>query len=145
MWQALSSSGGRLVLGRSRDVGVQFTRAFVTGLIATAADVLTMIVLVSGLGWHYLVGNACSYSLGTLVNCAICVSWVFATRNVGNRSLELAVFFMAGIVGLGVSEAAMFGCVEWVGLHYVAAKIVATGCHFLFNFSSRKLLLFRDA
>jgi len=145
MRRALSSTGGRLVLGRSGNVGVQFTRAFVTGLIATAADVLTMVALVSGLGWHYLVGNACSYTLGTWVNYAISVWWVFSTRNVTNRSLELAVFFAAGIAGLGVSEAAMFGGVEWVGLHYVPAKIVATGCHFVFNFTSRKLLLFRDA
>ena len=50
MWQALSSSGGRLVLGRSRNVGIQFTRAFATGLIATGVDILTV-------GLHYMLAK----------------------------------------------------------------------------------------
>jgi putative flippase GtrA len=130
-------------LGPLRILGQEFVRALCVGLIATALDMGVLGFLVSGLGWGYLIANACSFGVGTLANYALSVSWVFRSRTLRDWRVELLVFAGAGILGLGVSQAAMFVCVELIGLYYFLAKVVATGCHFVFNFTSRKLLLFR--
>lgn len=130
--------------GQVTELAGEFLRAFVVGLIATAVDMGVLALLVGAAHWDYLLANACSFSIGMVVNYAMSVGWVFRHRSIASRYREAALFAMAGVFGLGVSQTVMFVCVEWLSLYYLAAKIVATGCHFLFNFSSRKWLLFRD-
>lgn len=130
--------------GRSRHVLDEFARALLAGGLATLLDVALLSALVSLWGWDYLAANACSFSLGTAVNYAISVRWVFPHRSLDSRFQEALLFALAGIAGLAVSQAVMFLAVEKAAVHYLFAKAAATGCHFAFNFSTRKLLLFRE-
>jgi putative flippase GtrA len=130
--------------GQSQNLGDEFTRAVLTGGVATIVDMAALALLVSWLDWSYLSANVCSFSAGTAVNYAISIAWVFPNRSMGNWLHEAIVFALAGLLGLAVSQSVMFVCVEWLGLYYLVAKVIATGCHFAFNFSSRKVLLFRQ-
>lgn len=132
-----------LALGATERLDIQFARYLVAGGIATVFDFGTLILLTSGVGLHYLLSNACGFTVGVIANYLLSVYWVFSYRRLRSKRAEFAIFALIGIGGLGVSELCMYAGVDMVGLHYSLAKIVATGCALAWNFSVRKLMLFR--
>ncbi|MBI5441701.1 MAG: GtrA family protein [Deltaproteobacteria bacterium] len=139
---SLTGPARRLARGRPQGVSVEFLRALIVGGIATGIDVGVLVVLVDGLGLHYLKANAFSYAVGTVANYVLSIRWVFGVRVMQNRAMEFGIFALSGAAGLAISQSAMYvfaGSLHW---HYTIAKILSVSCHFLWNFWSRKLLLF---
>jgi putative flippase GtrA len=99
-------------------------------------------LLTKGLGVGYQIAAAAGFSAGLLVNYGLSVAWVFKARRLRTRSLEFLGFFGVGLAGLGLNAVLMKGFVEGAGLDPLAAKIPSTGLGFLFNFITRRALLF---
>jgi putative flippase GtrA len=133
-----------LFTGRTRSLGVQFFRYTVSGALATVADFGTYAVLVKVLNIHYLIGNAASFSMGMTVNYLMSIWWVFPRRHVRSKRLEFAIFVLVGLAALGMSELCMYLGVHVFGIYDILAKVLATGFTLVWNFSMRKLLLFRN-
>ena len=49
-----------------------------------------------------------------------------------------------GIVGLGLTELLMWLLTGKAGIHYLVAKVITTVIVFVWNFSAKKLILFRS-
>jgi len=120
----------------------QMLRYLLAGGIAFVLDALTMLALTEVAGIHYLWSAAAGFIVGMLTNYAICIYWVFHQRKVKNTSIELLVFATTGLAGLFLNEVLIWICSDLAGLHYLLSKIIATAIIFLFNFFSRKILLF---
>jgi putative flippase GtrA len=54
------------------------------------------------------------------------------------------MFFAIGSVGLAINLGVMAVAVTYLGLHYLAAKIIAAACTFICNFAARRELLFGE-
>jgi putative flippase GtrA len=121
----------------------ELLRFIVVGFAATVCDVLVLKALVSGLGWHYLLGNACSFFVGNAVSYLLSVGWVFTERSLSNKTKEFIIFGLIGVGGLGISQACMYASVEWLGLHYMLGKFIAVGATLVWNFVVKKVVLFR--
>jgi putative flippase GtrA len=134
----------KLIVISSTSVALQAWRYTVVGLIATVFDFCILVFLVEACGIGYLVANIFGFTVGTLVNYLLCVIWVFPNRNLKSKSAEFTVFVIVGIGGLGISEACMYLGVEMLGIHYTLTKIISVFFTFLWNFSFRKILLFRN-
>lgn len=72
----------------------------------------------------------------------ISVSWVFSERTLHSRIAEFTAFVSIGIVGLGLNEAILWSMTDFLELHYLISKTVATAAVFFWNFTARKYLLF---
>jgi putative flippase GtrA len=131
--------------GKTDDFWVQFVRYFVAGGLAFVVDFSALYVFTVFLHIHYLVSAALSFGIGLAVNYSISILWVFNSRVVQNRGLELAIFALLAIIGLGLNELIMYIATEFVGLYFMHSKIVATGFTFVFNFLSRRIVLFAPA
>ena len=123
---------------------MQFSRYLVVGTIATVADFGTLVFLMELLYLHYLASNAIGFLVGLITNYVLSVSWVFSSRVLATKWLEFLVFSFIGIVGLGISELAMYVGVGLLTLHYTVAKIAAIGATLVWNFTVRKAALFRE-
>jgi putative flippase GtrA len=121
---------------------VQFFRYGFVGGIAFLCDSSTLWLATSGLGLHYLLSNIVGFSVGLAVNYWLSVRWVFEKRKFSSGSVQFGLFALVGIVGVGISELAMWLLTERVGWHYMASKLAATVLVYLWNFSIRKLLIF---
>lgn len=110
--------------------------------VAFACDFGALAFLVQVAGWHYLAAATAAFLVGALVAYLLSVKYVFRFRRIDDRRVEFAGFAAIGAVGLAVNAAAMFAGVEWLGLHYLAAKIVASGFTFALNYAVRRLALF---
>lgn len=127
---------------RAHRLDQQFLRYLLVGGVATLGDYGTLVLSVSGLQVHYLLGNAAGFTVGLAINYALSIGWVFPWRVLKSPIAEFALFAGIGIVGLGLSELIMFAGVDLLGWHYTLAKIAAVAGTLLWNFTVRRALLF---
>jgi len=96
--------------------------ALLVSAVALVVDAGLLHLLTAVAGWHYLIAGAVGFIAGTVVNYLLSIRFVFAYRRVDSAILAL---FARGL-----------------GQHYLVGKLFAAGATFLFNFGSRRLLLF---
>ena len=114
-------------------------------VVALAVDYGLMVALTEWAGLNYLVSAAAGFGAGLLVNYGLSVTLVFSQRRLASRRLEFVGFFLIGMVGLGLNELLMKTFVEMLHLDYRLAKIPAAAIGFVFNFGTRRVLLFTAA
>jgi putative flippase GtrA len=110
--------------------------------VAFACDVGTLAFLVQVLQWHYLVAASVAFTVGAVVAYLLSVRYVFRFRRIADRRVEFAGFAGIGAAGLAVNAGTMYAGVEWLGMHYLAAKALAGGFTFTMNYVVRRLTLF---
>ena len=123
--------------------GVEFIRYTIAGCAALGVDLLVLLTGTELLGLHYLVSAAAGFAAGVTASYAASIYWVFEKRNVANRGLEFQMFVLVGIVGLALTQGLMWSLTELAGWHYTHSKLFAAAVVYLWNFSARKLLLFK--
>ena len=110
--------------------------------LAFATDVLVLWTLVEFFRVHYLAAAATGFIAGTAVLYAFAVRYAFSFRRVANARREFGVFAAVGLMGIVLNLAIIYGAVEAIHLHYLAAKVVASTVTFIANFALRRALLF---
>ncbi|HZY86525.1 MAG TPA: GtrA family protein [Gemmataceae bacterium] len=131
-----------LFAGRTDNGLVQLFRYTLVGGLAFVVDFVSLFLLKEVGGLHYLGAAALAFTLGLITNYCISISWVFGQRAVKNWQAEFVIFALLGVMGLGLNELSMFLLTGVLGLHYLVSKLVSTAVTYLWNFLSRKALLF---
>ena len=121
----------------------QLLRSMVVSFLAFLVDFGSLALLTEKGGLHYLLSAGISFLLGTTVSWLLSILWVFTSRRFRSRMLELALFVLVGVVGLGLNEALLWALTELVGIYYLASKVIAASLIFFWNFAARRYLLFR--
>jgi putative flippase GtrA len=121
----------------------QFLRYLIGAGLGFVLDFGLLWLLAGPLRWNYLVAAAVAFSGGLLLNYVLSVSWVFQSRSVNNRWVELSMFALVGIVGLFLNELVMYFGTQQVHLDYRLSKLISVPVVLAWNFSARKALLFR--
>lgn len=122
---------------------IQFFRATFVGGIAFVVDFSVLYILTDIMGIYYLYSAAIAFLFGLMTNYLLSISWVFQKRTCSKESLELLLFALVGIFGLGWNELLMWLFTEKLSSHYLFSKVLATIFVYLWNFTMRKFLLFR--
>jgi putative flippase GtrA len=122
---------------------LQLFRYTCVGGIAFLVDISTLFFLTESLGIYYLVSAAVAFLLGLITNYSASVLWVFRRRTLQSRFLEFVAFSLIGLGGLGLNEFFLWFFTERIAIHYLLSKIISAGLVYLFNFTFRKLMLFR--
>jgi putative flippase GtrA len=126
-----------------RPVSREFVRYAVVGAFAFACDASTLYVLTAFLGVYYLISAVVGFGVGLAVNYLLSRTWVFERRTLTNASMEATVFSVIGIAGLGLNEAILWTFQGKLGISYLIAKGVSGVAVFVWNFTIRKITLFR--
>lgn len=132
------------LLSPSRQTVVQIPRALAVSVLAAGIDVLGLILLVEKGGCDPWIAATISYLLGGLVQYIMCARWVFSTMP-AHAVRTFLLFILLSLVGLAIT-----GGVVWLlngqwHLRYLAAKGIALGLAFVWNFTSRKWLIFQPS
>lgn len=110
--------------------------------IAFFVDFLVLITLTEYANIHYLLSATISFFLGMITNYMLSVGIVFSNHRFHSRSMEFAIFGLIGLTSLMVNDFVMYFSVEFMGINYTTAKLIATGISFICNFSFRRIILF---
>jgi len=120
---------------------LQMPRALVASCLAAAVDMGLLILFVERFAWNPSAAAVMGYLAGVVIQYVLCLYWVFPATDDNNAGF--AVFALFSIVGLGITWGVLTTLCNVGGFAYPAAKIVALGVAFSWNFLSRKWLLFR--
>lgn len=130
--------------GRTDKVKIQVLRYGVAGLTAATVDTGLLALLTELFGENLLLlWTAIAFACGLTTTYIMSIKWVFSNRTM-NRAAELAIFIFIGIVGLGLTELLVWVFAIKLDWHYLLAKITAATTVFIWNFTAKKLLLFRN-
>ena len=118
-------------------VSLEIFRYIASGIVAFSFDFAIFYTTTEYLDLHYLLANF----LGFLVGLAT----VFPKRRYRQRvGTEFTIFIVIVALGLGLSQAGMWFFVGVLGLNLVYAKILVSFFVMVFNYASKKLILFRS-
>ncbi len=136
-------------------------RFLVVGGIATAVDMLVMALVQyamepalytnflslftkNGSLFSYIAGTACGFTAGLIVNYVLSVLFVFEHKGKSRSAYGFIVFALLSLGGLALHILGMYlGNGVWE-LNAWAVKIVMTCIVLVYNYISKRLLLFRD-
>lgn len=106
------------------------------------ADYGALIMLKEWLGLHYLVAVPIAFLVGIAVNYLIGI-WVVFRR--GNLSLgkELLLFLLISLLALAITEGSMYLFTDLLRIDYRISRLISGGATYLFNFFSRRAVLYR--
>lgn len=140
---SLMRAGEMLFKSGTNNTLVQLFRYTFVGGIAFLFDFGSLYFLTDRMYVHYLVSAALAFLVGITVNYLLSIAWVFQVRTMKNIWVEVSIFAVIGIIGLGLNEIIIWFFTELVKFHYLISKLVSTVCVYLWNFFARKFVLFR--
>lgn len=131
------------LINKSSNIYIQLVRYVVAGGVAFTVDFVLLWLLTEHIGVHYLLSTVIAYSVGLGITYLLSVYWIFNERSTRNWVVELTIFALIGIIGLGLTSLSMWFLTDRLQIHYLLSKIVTTGVVFIWNFIAKKFILFK--
>ena len=122
---------------------VQAIRYALAAFGGFAADYGTLLLLKEQAGLHYLVAVPLAFLVGLAVNYFIGVLFVFR-RGALPLKKELALFLAISLLALAVTEGSMYLFTDLIRVDYRISRVLSGVLTYLFNFFSRRILLYRE-
>lgn len=135
-----------LKIPNNKNIIGQFLRYFVTGGLAFVVDFGVFALSLYYFEIHYLVSNLIGLMAGNVVNYLLSIGWVFSSEKrkmEKHRLLEITVFVLISLFGMGLNEFLMYLFVGILVIQEMVSKIVAAIIVLLYNFFARKYILFK--
>lgn len=123
-----------------KNLGRQFLGYSVMAGFGYIADFGTLFLLHSVFGVHYLIATALGFILGLVVVYVTSKRFVFGDSKLRSQTLEVSLFALVGLVGLGILSLLMYILAGIIGVNYLIAKVVATIAVYVWNFFARRSL-----
>jgi putative flippase GtrA len=131
----------KLFIHRSNHGLVQLIRYGVVVAIVTPIDVGGYILLKSQFHVYYVLAAAISFTVSLLINCLISIKWVFTGETGRQRHIDMAIFLLIGVVGLGLTSLLVYLFTDFAHINYIVSKLIALVLVFGWSFGSRRYLL----
>lgn len=127
---------------QQRPVIKQFAKFLIVGTVNTAASVSIYLLMTRPVNLDPLIANAIAFVVAVTVSYNLNKRWTFRDQQ---RAFvrQYSRFFMFSLVGLGISEAIIYGLHNVLGLHDLIAFFSAVAVVVFWNFGSNKLWTFR--
>ncbi len=123
---------------------MQFVRYGFVAVAAFIVDFGLLYVFTHNLHLYYLASATLSFSISLVLNYWLSVLWVFS-KSAYRRHVEIGIFVLIGIVGLGLNLIIIWLFTSVLGLFYLKSKLLAVVVVFFWSFTARKYLLYRNS
>ena len=153
-WKNCPSKGKRFLKDSSQNFTASVREAWkshvakaaqkylVVGGVSALIELLIFAFFLYGIDQHYLVSGSLSFLLATAANYFLSVRFVFGT---GRRARNQRIFllYLVSAIGIIFNLGALAIGIDLFGMHEMAAKILATGAVFGWNFAARYYFVFQ--
>ena len=120
-----------------------FIKFVIAGLLSVMIEYAVLILFVEKIHLNILFSNSISFVTASTFNYIISRMWVFGKSNKRIRH-ELFLFFATGCIGLVINQSIMWVLVDKYQLNYKIAKLFAILVVVVWNFLTKKFLVFSD-
>jgi putative flippase GtrA len=122
----------------------EFIKFVFVGGISAVIEFSLLILFVEKLGIDYLIGNIVAFALTNIVTYVLSKRYVFNATTSVNKAQEAGLFFLCLLGGLVVNQIVLWALVEFTSIDYRIAKVIAIAITVIWNFFTRKHLVFRN-
>ncbi|MBI1770250.1 MAG: GtrA family protein [Bacteroidetes bacterium] len=120
----------------------QFTRYIIVGVLSAVLELSLLILLVEVFGIPYLRGNIAAFFVIQMINYILSRHWVFQTKGSKKRiEFPISMFFV--ICGFLINQTGLWFFTDKLGMNYEISKIIAIALVVIWNFVTRKLIVFK--
>lgn len=121
----------------TRERMLEIVRFCFVGGVSFLMDYGLLFVLTEFAGIYYLYSSAISFSITVVFNYWLCIIYVFKDAK-KQTTRQATIFFVTGVLGLGLNQLCMWLFVAVAGLHYMLAKIFATAIVTVWNYITKR-------
>lgn len=121
----------------------RFVRYIIVGGISAALELATLILLVEVFGMPYLRGNIVAFSLIVILNYILSRKWVFQSSGETKKRIEFPVFMFFVGCGFIINQSGLWFFASILGMHYEIAKIVSIIFVVIWNYFTRRNIIFK--
>ncbi len=115
----------------------EIERFVIVGGLSFLVDYALLFALTEFAGVNYLCSAAVSFTVSVIFNYILCVKFVF--KNAGKQSFRQKVLFIgSSVIGLFLNQLCMWIGVEFLNLHYMLTKILATAIVTFWNYVMKR-------
>ena len=118
----------------------QIIRFGIVGSSAFLLDYAILWTLTEFFDVWYILSACISFSISVIFNYYASVRFVFRPSRKMCAKTQLVCFFVLSAFGLAINEVGMWIGVEYIGVHYMFAKIAMTSIVMVFNYITRKVI-----
>jgi putative flippase GtrA len=123
---------------------LKIVKYFFVGSAAAAVDIGLFFLFAKLFGFNYLVVGCIGFTIATAANYFLSIRFVFRSGVRFPKHTELTFIYLASLLGLVLNQGILFLLIEHADAEMMLAKLAATGGVFLWNFSARNFIVFRD-
>jgi putative flippase GtrA len=121
----------------------QIIKFAIAGASGAVVELGLFTLLVSIFSVHYQNAGILSTVVGILVNYIISQKWVFESGRYSQK-IEFLAFIGTSFIGLILNQSAIWLLVDHVGLNNILSKAMAISFVAIFNFFTKKYLVFKN-
>ena len=92
---------------------------------------------------HYIFSGVLSFILATLWNFLFAKKYIFKNSR-HSLAKETVLIYAASFIGLCIDTLTLSVCVEFLAISAMLGKIIATAAAFVFNFSIRNFVIYKE-
>ncbi|MEA2095916.1 MAG: GtrA family protein [Candidatus Cloacimonadota bacterium] len=135
----------KLFIEKTDNTLIQLFRYTFVGGIAFIVDFTSLYLLTEFARVHYLYSAAIAFILGLIINYILSIIWVFKSRAVNKKLIEIIIFAVIGVIGLGLNEVMIWFFTDRLSIYYLYSKLISTAIVYFWNFLARKYILYRGS
>jgi len=114
----------------------------VVGVFNTGVDLAIFSLFFYVFEIQLLVANSAGYLAAVSISFILNKYWTFSeTRHLGRVHFQLRLFLALGLIGLGISNLAMWSLAAYVP-EIIVAKLLSVGVLFVWNFGTSRFIVF---
>lgn len=131
----------KMFFEKTTDVKIQFFRYIFVGGMAFVADFIALFLLKELLHLNLYIAVAIAFIFGLLTNYILSKLLVFTKENsIG----EFITFTTIGVIGLIFTELLMHLFAVIIGIQYLISKAIVACIVLVWNFTAKKIILYRN-
>ena len=101
-------------------------RFLVSGGISTGTDLALLYVFTDIFGIWYLASTVAAFILAFFVSFALQKFWTFRDTSREGMSLQAGTYLFIAVCNLALNTSLVYALVDFLGLHYLVAQIIAS-------------------
>ena len=121
----------------------QFLRFALVGTVSTFTTYSILVIGVEGFHVNAITASAAGYVLGSVVNYLL--NYLYTFKSDQYHHILIPKFFIVMVVGMFINVAIMHASMDWLGLHYMVAQLVAIMVVLLWSFTASRLWTFANS
>lgn len=118
-------------------------RFLFSGGISLGTDLVLLYIFTDIFGIWYLASAVAAFTLAFLVSFTLHKFWTFGDHSRDGIHMQMGTYFLVAIANLGLNTMLVFAFVEWVGVHYLLAQVVASALIAIESFFVYQHFIFR--